>query len=237
MRQSQIIGKEPSLSKVVFVSLILHFLFISLVVFPLRTKEPLRTYNVTLVGPLRTQQVRKAPSAKSKSVKSLPAAKKRALKKPKAVTKKAVKLPPKAAMSLEEVKKEIERMRAISAITKKVKDKEAKKQEIQIAKQKAPDTSAKGVGIPGTGTDESMDYYDIISQKIWQHWFYAKSRSSGLEVIVSIKIDKSGEVISQEIEKFSGDVLFDRSAVKAISKASPFPAPPEELEVGVRFYL
>jgi outer membrane biosynthesis protein TonB len=31
-------------------------------------------------------------------------------------------------------------------------------------------------------------------------------------------------------------MLFDSSALKAISKASPLPPPHEEMEIGVRFY-
>jgi TolA protein len=242
MRQTQSIGKEPNFLKIVFVSLLLHFLFASLVAIPLRSKPQYRTYQVSLVAPLRTTrtpQVSKTPVAKSKSLKSLPVTKKRALKKTKAATKtkKAVKIKPKADMSLQEVKKEIERMRAISALAKKSAGSTGKKQEIDIKKDTAPEETAQGIDIPGRGDEEGVDYYSMVSQKIWQHWFYSKSRFSGLEVVVSIRIDKTGEVISQEIEKFSGDVLFDRSALKAINKASPFPPPPEELEIGVRFYL
>ena len=149
-----------------------------------------------------------------------------------------IKTPPKTDMSIENVSKEIERIRAINTLSKKREKNRKKIREIEIGKEKAPDIPAGGEGIPRTGTGDYTDYYySIVSQKIWRHWFYAHSRSSGLEVIISIRIDKYGEVISQEIEKFSGDVLFDRSAIKAISKASPFPPPPEELEIGVRFYL
>jgi len=38
------------------------------------------------------------------------------------------------------------------------------------------------------------------------------------------------------IEKPSGNVLFDRSALRAIAKASPVTPPPYEMEIGVRFY-
>ena len=48
---------------------------------------------------------------------------------------------------------------------------------------------------------------------------------------------ESETVLSQDIEKSSGNLLFDRSATKAISKASPLSPPPVEMEIGVRFYL
>ncbi len=231
MRQSRSIGREPHFSRIVFISAVVHLLFISLVVIPLRTKEQYRTYHVTLVGPLRTPRISRVPSIKKKTARTIP---KKAVKTPT----QTVKAPPKTDMSIENVSKEIERIRAISALSKKREKSRTKSREIEIGKEKAPDKPVGGVGISGTGTGDDTDYYySIVSQKIWQHWFYANSRSSGLEVVISIRIDKDGEVISQEIEKFSDDVLFDRSAIKAISKASPFPPPPEELEIGVRFYL
>ena len=52
----------------------------------------------------------------------------------------------------------------------------------------------------------------------------------------AIKILKDGTTIVQNIEKSSGNSLFDRSALKALAKASPLPPPPYEMEIGVRFY-
>ena len=58
----------------------------------------------------------------------------------------------------------------------------------------------------------------------------------GLEAIISVKILKDGTVIVQRVEKSSGNTLFDRSAIRALAKASPLPPPPYEMEIGVRFY-
>jgi TonB family protein len=57
-----------------------------------------------------------------------------------------------------------------------------------------------------------------------------------IEAIVSVKILKDGTARVQRIEKSSGNALFDRSALKALAKASPLPPPPYEMEIGVRFY-
>ncbi len=57
-----------------------------------------------------------------------------------------------------------------------------------------------------------------------------------IETIVGIKILRDGTVIVQKIEKSSGNPRFDRSAIKALAKASPLPPPPYEIEIGVRFY-
>jgi len=38
------------------------------------------------------------------------------------------------------------------------------------------------------------------------------------------------------VEKSSGDLFFDRSALKAVTKASPVSPPPYEMEIGIRFF-
>ena len=229
MRQSRSIGNEPNFSKIILISVILHLLFISIVAVPLRTKEGYMTYHVTLVGPLHTPRTGKPALIQEKAKRV--ASKKKAVKAP----------PPEADMSIEEVAKEIERIRAISALSKKREDGREKTREIRVGKEKTAGKRLKDTGVhegAAGGDRKGMDlYYDLISREIWQHWSYPDVRTSGLEVVISIRIDKTGRVISQEIEKFSGDILFDRSAIKAISKASPFPPPPEEVEIGVRFYL
>jgi len=57
-----------------------------------------------------------------------------------------------------------------------------------------------------------------------------------IEAIVSVRILKDGTAIPQKMEKSSGNALFDRSAWRAVAKASPLPPPPQEMEIGVRFY-
>ncbi len=80
------------------------------------------------------------------------------------------------------------------------------------------------------------DYYSRISREIWQHWVYPDVGQRDIEAIISIKILKDGTAIIQGIEKSSGNALFDRSAIRALAKASPLSPPPYEMEIGVRFY-
>ena len=80
----------------------------------------------------------------------------------------------------------------------------------------------------------------VIIEKIRDEWEIPPDfDSSGLEVEISIKIDRSGKVVYKAIEKSSGNILFDQSALKAISKASPLDIPPLLLvmeEIVLRFY-
>jgi colicin import membrane protein len=82
----------------------------------------------------------------------------------------------------------------------------------------------------------SADYYSTITKEIWQQWVYPDTGKKDIEAIISIKIESNGDARVSKVEKSSGDVLFDRSAIRAITKASPLPPPPQEMEIGVRFY-
>jgi colicin import membrane protein len=97
----------------------------------------------------------------------------------------------------------------------------------------------KAVSSPVTkGASASDDYYSKVVDEIRQQWVWA-SRDSGrrnIEAIVSVKILKDGTAVVQKVEKSSGNTLFDKSALRALAKASPLPPPPYEIEIGVRFY-
>lgn len=229
MRHTLNFRKDPNLQIIVITSAVIHLLLITFIVVPLKTrKDEYRNYFVDLVGPIESFRETSPPEiSKTEKTNGI----KEPLNKP----------IPKADMSLEparKVSKEIERMRAISALSKLKKKKEAENaHEIEVIRQKIQGGVAKA-GIPGTMQSMGSDpYYASITRKIWSEWIYPESNSSGLEVIIAVKIDRDGKVVSREIEKSSGDTLFDRSALKAISKASPLPPPPVEIEIGIRFYL
>ena len=237
MRHALNIGKEPKFNVIVVTSAVVHLLLITFVVIPLKTRDrEYKSYFVNLVGPIERPAIKES----SKSRANAPAS---VTKTKKTETKKLTKPLPKADMSLETdkaISKEIERIRALRELSKQKKKKEeAKNHEIEVIRQNILGSASRGPGgipssLQSTGSDA---YYGLITRKIWSEWIYPEYDSSGLEVVISIKIDSQGKVISQEIEKSSGNVLFDRSAVKAISKASPLPPPPVEMEIGVRFYL
>lgn len=91
------------------------------------------------------------------------------------------------------------------------------------------------VGGRGEGSAEA-DYYAKITKEIWQQWIFPETGNKNLEAIISIRIMRDGSVQVSRVEKSSGNSLFDKSALRAISKASPVTPPPHEMEIGVRFY-
>ncbi len=89
---------------------------------------------------------------------------------------------------------------------------------------------------PSAKGDMFDDYYRQITQEIWQQWVYPDTGRKDIEAIISIRILKDGTAVIQNIEKSSGNPLFDKAALKALARASPLAPPPYEMEIGVRFY-
>lgn len=87
------------------------------------------------------------------------------------------------------------------------------------------------------GSKLFLGYYSKIREEIWQQWIFPDVGQKDLEVTVSIRIMGDGSIIIQNVEKSSGNPIFDRSALRALTKASPLSPPPYEMEIGVRFSL
>ncbi len=79
------------------------------------------------------------------------------------------------------------------------------------------------------------DYYSLVETKIRQQWIYPETLATDLETIISIRVAKDGSITIEKVEKGSGNQLFDRSVLRAITMASPLPPPLKEMEIGLRF--
>lgn len=125
-----------------------------------------------------------------------------------------------------QAKKRIEKMAAL----RKIVDIGGIKSEVRSQK---PEAQTKG----STAGNQNYggDYYSMVINKIRHQWIFPESIDRDLLAIITIKIAKDGSVTIGRMEQSSGNALFDRSALRAISKASPLPPPPQEMEIGVRF--
>lgn len=65
----------------------------------------------------------------------------------------------------------------------------------------------------------------LIQQKVTRNWIRPPSVDDGLEVLISVSVTRSGEVISAEVARSSGSEKFDKSSLRAVLKASPLPFP------------
>lgn len=89
------------------------------------------------------------------------------------------------------------------------------------------------------GEDAGLDsdsYAKKIAREIWQHYIVIPEiKGRNLESIISVTVMQDGNIRITKIEKSSGNLLFDRSVLNAIKKASPVSQPPYEMEIEVRF--
>ncbi|GBE03704.1 MAG TPA: TonB C-terminal domain-containing protein [Nitrospirae bacterium] len=235
MKQSFYIGKEPDLQKIIIASAVLHILFLFLITIPMKTNEKeYKSYVVDLVAPAEIQS---HTNSSRSSMKASPR------KRVKAKT-----------MPSQRVNREIERLQAISAISKlKDRKKEEKANRLEVVKKniyEGPDAAEVAgkiealrqkklgvAGIPGKAKPgkNTEFYYALITQKIWSEWICLNCESEDFEVVISFHINKDGSVDSLRVIRSSGNSFYDNSAMKAIRKASPLPPPVLEDDCEVRF--
>jgi outer membrane biosynthesis protein TonB len=132
-----------------------------------------------------------------------------------------------------------ERMSELEAIAKLKRNKEIRTKiaeisgKASIAKSTARPSDKQGpAGGKGTPTDM---YIAKISAEIWNAWGFPGERKKGLEAVVSVTIRRDGTIKINDFEKRSGDPLFDKSVLKALTYASPVTRPEDEMEIGIRF--
>lgn len=76
------------------------------------------------------------------------------------------------------------------------------------------------------------EYGSVLGRAIAKHKQYpkiAQMRGWQGDVLLDLKIDSSGNVISAKVRESSGHEALDNQALEMVRKASPFPAPPEAL--------
>jgi len=227
----------PSLQRLTLLSLVFHltfFLMVFLIVRQSVHRIMPSPYVVSLVGPEITaegnsaQPLNKAPEAQEPDT---PPKKERPSISPMKEQKRQAK------NQEQQVQEQIDALKAKKAV-----ETIARLRNIISLKGSGTEGKARGkAGAPqrtagrGEGSVES-DYYTKITKEIWEQWIFPETGDKNLEAIISIRIMRDGAVQVSRVEKSSGNSLFDKSALRAISKASPVTPPPHEMEIGVRFY-
>jgi TonB family protein len=82
-------------------------------------------------------------------------------------------------------------------------------------------------------------YLNIVRKSVRRNWQYSNEYEN-LKAVVYFRIERGGDVEKTEIEKSSGDPLFDQLALRAVKLSSPFPPLPEGYSddyLGVHFEL
>ncbi len=72
-------------------------------------------------------------------------------------------------------------------------------------------------------TELASSYIGMMTETIQNNWSRPPSARNNMEAELMIQLVPTGQVVSVDIIKSSGNDAFDRSAVKAVEKADRFP--------------
>lgn len=132
----------------------------------------------------------------------------------------------------EEAKKKAEEEAKKKADAEK-KEKERKEKEKQDALRKQREKAARDDLAKTLSEDEEADstntegqlvqsYQGAIQESVQRRWSRPPSARNGMHCVLTISLIPTGEVVDVQVLKSSGDDAFDRSAINAVKKASPF---------------
>lgn len=75
----------------------------------------------------------------------------------------------------------------------------------------------------------------MVKAKINSRWTLPSAGGSiAGETIVGVKLGDDGDILDTTVEESSGDLFFDRSAIRAVINATPFPPPSIEVKDRIR---
>ena len=246
--------REPSLKETALASVLIHALIFFIATISLKRSSHYtfpKTYTVKLISSEKKTPLISSVKKKKAKKSTLNLAKIRSIKeqrrqkmismKKSFTARKKKEVSKTEPLDTSHVQQQIEKLRAL----KRIKRLAALKHEVLSISRTNPakETKSSEESKPADNSTKAgpsdavvNTYINMARQKIWSQWVLPEIKDiEGLETIVIIKVLKDGKLKIEGIEKASGDTLFDRSALRAIMKASPLPPPPEELELGIRF--
>lgn len=91
-----------------------------------------------------------------------------------------------------------------------------------IAEQQAREAAELAMLNAGTAKTHVVSVIDAMTTRITHEWRRPVETRSGLEVLLRIALEPGGELKSVRVVKGSGDEIFDRSGVNAVTRAAPF---------------
>jgi colicin import membrane protein len=232
------------LQGMIFISLLFHCAVLSLILLSPSFPSPKLTfgpvYTVSLVSLPGNVLVQKSESAVIKEL--------MAEERPEQVFKK--RLDPAAAIPIRPIETRKKQDTALERAMEEIRKKAAVAETPRQTQAKA--VSEKAAAPPAASTAPVGDaevnaqmraYYAQIWSRIKGGWALPQGILPGevLETVIHVTILRSGAVTEINFEKRSENRYFDDSAMKAIRKASPFPALParvgdSSIDVGIRFH-
>lgn len=117
------------------------------------------------------------------------------------------------------------------------KDVEARRSEQQAERQSG--RQATGTTGPGNGRHgadkELLRWFQDVRGRVNSHWsVFGENRTAERFAVIGVRLSDDGRLIDATVDETSGDPLFDRSAMRAVFQASPFPPVPPEIRERIR---
>lgn len=222
-------GNDINFQKMIFLSLIIHLIVITVMLVSIRTTSRHLTfgpvYSVQLVGSEAIRTLNDSSLLKDLQP-SRPAP-------DSIIIKRKINSIYSPLLKSDETHK-INIEKAVSAIRHKEQGR-VKTEEIAAAAGKSK--------ISDTETNQQVnEYIGAVWIRIKQNWSVPPSLlpDRNISTIIDVKISRSGALEYANFEKRSGNRYFDDSALRAIRKSSPFPPLPSwirdnSIEIGIRF--
>jgi colicin import membrane protein len=81
------------------------------------------------------------------------------------------------------------------------------------------------------GDEQLARWFDGVKTRINTHWsVLGDDRQSERVTIIGVRIADNGRLVDASVDESSGDQVFDRSAMRAVFQADPFPPIPTEVK-------
>ena len=77
--------------------------------------------------------------------------------------------------------------------------------------------------LPNEEVDEVQQVAGLVQARITQNWRRPPSARNGMEVLLTISLVPTGEVVGISVSSSSGSTAFDRSAIAAVERVARFP--------------
>ena len=166
----------------------------------------------------------------------VPQSKKPSKPKPKIIEKKTKKEDQKKSSKKEIKESNEEKQRIEKALSELYSELEQRRQ--PKADNYSPDQAqSQGLAQDGIqGMPEGIERYKYkmsVKTAVENNWFVINKAliksMDNPKVIVTIKLNERGQIVSRKLERSSGNSYYDNSVLRAIDKSDPLPPPPESL--------
>ena len=126
----------------------------------------------------------------------------------------------------EKEKEKEKQKRAAEEERKKEEKRRQKAAEQTLQEQLAAEEKARQQAAFAARAATEIDKYRLlIRQRVSRSWNRPVGVAKGLKCVVSVRLTPTGEVLSANVVRSSGNGLFDRSVENAVYKAAPLPLP------------